>query len=250
MVQRGEETSTARNVAGAENAGGSWTKDDAAGRTKGHTAFGPCSDPMMDEASNVVFSNIVTLPVLPEPSGPVQGLTQFMNLVLTSTKNSLFGVVRGIAETESADAGRWYHYNQRKVPGLWECETTDTPCMYEAEMAFIRNREIDRQILGVLEERLRVCWASQEAPWHADDTNVDACGEISMFKRQAEMNYATKYKSLPEYGMQCSKALMKQKNRYIEQRWLERQGRSYTELQNMLAEPISAAFYWDCQKWE
>ena len=64
-------------------------------------------------------------------------------------------------------------------------------------------------VLGVLEERLRLCWASQEAQWHTIDTQLDACGEISMFKRQAEMNYATKYKSLPEYGMQSSKALMK-----------------------------------------
>merc|ERR1712035_257660 len=130
------------------------------------------------------------------------------------TKNNFkfLGAVRGITENENADAGRWYHYNQRKVPGLWECDTTDTACMYEAEMAYIRGREIDRQILGVLEERLRMCWASQDALWHTIDTNLDACGEISMFKRQAEMNYATKYKSLPEYGMQSSKALMKVSN--------------------------------------
>ena len=57
-----------------------------------------------------------------------------------------------------------------------------------------------------------MCWASQDALWHTIDTNLDACGEISMFKRQAEMNYATKYKSLPEYGMQSSKALMKVSN--------------------------------------
>jgi len=249
-MTRGEESGTARHVASAENAGGSWTKDDAASRTKGNTAFGPCSDPMMDEASNMVFSNIVTLPVLPEPTGPLHAAWQSLKVVWDQSKNMALGAVRATVENENADAGRWYHYNERKVPGLWECDTTDTACMYEAEMAYIRNREVDRQILGVLEERLRMCWASQEAQWHTIDTNLDVCGEISMFKRQAEMNYATKYKSLPAYGMQSSKALMKQKNRFIEKRWLERQGRSYSELQNMLSEPLSAAFYWDCQKWE
>jgi len=249
-MARGEETGTARHVASAENVGGSWTKADAEGRTKGNTAFGPCSDPMMDEASNQVFSNIVTLPVMPEPTGPMTGVWQGVKLILDQSKNLVAGAIRSTVENESADAGRWYHYNERKVPGLWECDTTDTACMYEAEMAYIRNREVDRQILGVLEERLRVCWASQEAQWHTIDTNLDVCGEISMFKRQAEMNYATKYKSLPAYGMQSSKCLMKQKNRFIEQRWLERQGRSYSELQNMLSEPLSAAFFWDCQKWE
>merc|ERR1719414_2150157 len=224
-MTRGEETGTARHVASAENVGGSWTKADAEGRTKGNTAFGPCSDPMMDEASNQVFANIVTLPVMPEPTGPMTGVWQGLKFILDQSKNLAIGAVRATVENENADAGRWYHYNERKVPGLWECNTTDTACMYEAEMAFIRNREVDRQIL-------------------------DVCGEISMFKRQAEMNYATKYKSLPAYGMQSSKALMKQKNRFIEQRWLERQGRSYSELQNMLSEPLSAAFFWDCQKWE
>ena len=59
--------------------------------------------------------------------------------------NRLLGAVRATVENENADAGRWYHYNERKVPGLWECDTTDTACMYEAEMAYIRNREVDRQ---------------------------------------------------------------------------------------------------------
>lgn len=91
MVQRGEETATARHFASAENHGGSWTKDDAAGRTKGNTAFGPCSDPMMDEASNQVFSNIVTMPVLPEPSGPVTGLGQGFKFILDQSKNLFLG---------------------------------------------------------------------------------------------------------------------------------------------------------------
>jgi len=247
---RGEETSTARHFASAENAGGSWTKADAEQRTKGNTAFGPGSDPMMDEASNLVFSNIVTMPIMPEPTGPFMGIWQSLKQILEQPKNLAFGAMRSFCETENADAGRWYHYNERKVPGLWECDTTDTACMYEAEMAYIRHREVDRQILGVLEERQRLCWLTQETTWYTINTNLDPCGEISMFKRQAEMNYATKYKSLPAYGMQSSKAFMKQKNRFIEQRWLERQGRSYSELQNMLSEPLSAAFYWDCQKWE
>ena len=165
-MARGEETGTARHVASAENVGGSWTKADAEGRTKGNTAFGPCSDPMMDEASNQVFSNIVTLPVMPEPTGPVTGVWQGLKFILDQSKNlaigesirphtftsayaeylnRLLGAVRATVENENADAGRWYHYNERKVPGLWECDTTDTACMYEAEMAYIRNREVDRQ---------------------------------------------------------------------------------------------------------
>ena len=87
MVQRGEETGTARHVASAENLGGSWTTADAKARTKGNTAFGPCSDPMLDEASNQVFSDIVTMPVLPEPTGPMVGLWQGAKFVFDQSKN-------------------------------------------------------------------------------------------------------------------------------------------------------------------
>ena len=168
-MARGEETGTARHVASAENVGGSWTKADAEGRTKGNTAFGPCSDPMMDEASNQVFSNIVTLPVMPEPTGPMTGVWQGVKLILDQSKNLvagktaytfthasslILGAIRSTVENESADAGRWYHYNERKVPGLWECDTTDTACMYEAEMAYIRNREVDRQSKFKMEKPL------------------------------------------------------------------------------------------------
>ena len=90
-MTRGEETGTARHVASAENVGGSWTKADAEGRTKGNTAFGPCSDPMMDEASNQVFSNIVTLPVMPEPTGPMTGVWQGLKFILDQSKNLAIG---------------------------------------------------------------------------------------------------------------------------------------------------------------
>ena len=104
-MTRGEESGTARHVASAENAGGSWTKDDATSRTKGNTAFGPCSDPMMDEASNMVFSNIVTLPVLPEPTGPLHAAWQSLKIVWDQSKNMALG---NMAES-SPPGGANYH---------------------------------------------------------------------------------------------------------------------------------------------
>lgn len=94
--------------------------------------------------------------------------------------------------------------------------------------------------------------------------NTEKCNELAMFKRQADMNYAAKYRNLNHWGVQSTKALMKvlsfhplalfkisvqQKNRFIEKRWLERQGKSFDEIQNMMHEPLSQAFFYDMWKW-
>jgi len=247
MATRGTESGDQPDVASAFNRGGSWSfADNVAQRTKGYVAFGPVPDPVKEEASNMNFANIVTLPIMPEPE--TTGLSMPRSLVKLNyfLKNSFDALVNG----KSEKSGRFYHEVKRRVPGLWECATNDRACWYEAEMEFLKEREIDRHVLQVLEDRQRMCWVNQDAHWYDQHQNFDPCAEITAFKRQADMNYDTKYKNLPRIGWQAPPALMKQKNRFIEKRWLERQGKSYEELQNMFHEPLTAAFYWDCMKWE
>jgi hypothetical protein len=116
-------------------------------------------------------------------------------------------------------------------------------------MQFKKDREVDRMVLQVLEDRLRSCWNAQGSLWGDRDMNTEKCNELAMFKRQADMNYAAKYRNLNHWGVQSTKALMKQKNRFIEKRWLERQGKSFDEIQNMMHEPLSQAFFYDMWKW-
>ena len=104
---------------------------------------------------------------------------------------------------------KWYHEQRRRIPGLWNCPTNDRACLYEAEMQFKMDREVDRAVLQVLEDRLRACWTAQGAAWNERDTNIEKCHELAMFKRQADMNYATKYRNILCWGVQSTKALMK-----------------------------------------
>ena len=104
---------------------------------------------------------------------------------------------------------KWYHEQRRRIPGLWECPTNDRACLYEAEMQYKMDREVDRAVLQVLEDRLRACWTAQGTAWNERDVNVEKCHELAMFKRQADMNYATKYRNILCWGVQSTKALMK-----------------------------------------
>ena len=62
----------------------------------------------------------------------------------------ILDTMRRVNENGTADGGRWYHPATRRVPGLWECNTNDTACMYEAEMQFIKDREVDRQGMNII----------------------------------------------------------------------------------------------------
>lgn len=110
---------------------------------------------------------------------------------------------------------KWYHESRRRFPGLWACNTNDHACVYEAEMQFKMDREVDRMVLQVLEDRLRQCWTAQGATWNSRDYNVEKCHELAMFKRQADMNYATKYRNICVWGVQTTKILMKVKLFYF-----------------------------------
>ena len=54
-------------VVSSTNPGGSWEHQDGANRAQGHAAYGPCEDPIKQEARDAAFADIVTLPILPEP---------------------------------------------------------------------------------------------------------------------------------------------------------------------------------------
>jgi len=252
-MQRGTEVSTQANVASATNPGGSWQITDK-DRTKGHAVYGPCEDPMHQEARDANFADIVTLPIMPEPIASEQPQWTIPQIITMGPngfyqiKDRVLGWWRWAMNT-NYNGEKWYHESRKRIPGLWQCETNDLTCLYEAEMQFKHDREVDRMVLQVLEDRLRGCWMAQGATWNTRDWNVEKCNELAMFKRQADMNYSTKYRNIMPWGVQSVKALMKQKNRFIERRWLSRQGRSYDELQNMMHEPISQAMMWDMMKW-
>jgi len=251
-MTRGTESGDQRNVASAVNPGGSWKPGDDAARTQGHIAFGPCEDPIKQEARDANFADIVTLPILPEPQqNPITAGMQMWRSGEFSAyglKDRILGFWRWANQT-NYNGEKWFHETRRRVPGVWECPTNDRACIYEAEMQFKKDREVDRMVLQVLEDRLRSCWNAQGSLWGDRDMNTEKCNELAMFKRQADMNYAAKYRNLNHWGVQSTKALMKQKNRFIEKRWLERQGKSFDEIQNMMHEPLSQAFFYDMWKW-
>merc|ERR1711953_489921 len=138
-AERGTESGDQPCSASAFNVGGSWQwAENVKQRAQGYVAYGPVADPLKDEASNINFSNIVTMPIVPEPDVPkVFGRPYF------GWMDSLHNAFDSLVNSQSPSAGRFYHEVQRRVPGIWECDVGPnvSACWYEAEMQFIRERE-------------------------------------------------------------------------------------------------------------
>jgi len=76
----GTEVGSQPNVASSSNPGGSW-KPEYVDRTKGHAVYGPCENPMHQEARDTNFADIVTLPIMPEPKpNPQYTITQALTM--------------------------------------------------------------------------------------------------------------------------------------------------------------------------
>ena len=96
-------------------------------RTKGYVAFGPVPDPVKEEASNMNFANIVTLPIMPEPE--TTGLSMPRSLVKLNyfLKSEFFSLklfqsffqdsFDALVNGKSEKSGRFYHEVKRRVPG-------------------------------------------------------------------------------------------------------------------------------------
>ncbi|KAF7489403.1 NADH dehydrogenase [ubiquinone] 1 beta subcomplex subunit 10 [Sarcoptes scabiei] len=112
----------------------------------------------------------------------------------------------------------YYHKKFRKVPAIDECYIDDYACIYEADNAFKRQRQVDFEILKILNYRFNRC-----LQWNRNINEWDNAGTMCLKERevlhQAEINAAIKYGELGPTSNVID-AYMKQKHRLI---WERRQ---------------------------
>lgn len=58
----------------------------------------------------------------------------------------------------------WYHRKYRRVPTIDQCYTDDPVCTVEANMQFVRDKEVEAEILAILRGRYMDCihWEGAE----------------------------------------------------------------------------------------
>jgi len=108
----------------------------------------------------------------------------------------------------------WYHRKYRRVPTIDQCYTDDQVCMYEAQEQFIRDRNVESEILGILRKRMEDC-VKREYPDHKPH-----CLKLRDAYEEAAGAWFAKYGDMG-YWCDAKKTFMKQKHRLL---WERRHG--------------------------
>ncbi|KAJ8318007.1 hypothetical protein KUTeg_003098 [Tegillarca granosa] len=107
----------------------------------------------------------------------------------------------------------YYHRRFRRVPTIDQCYEGELVCQFEANEQFKRDKQVDKQILRIMNERKTDCFN-----YHLDDRNV-MCAKVSKEYEEAADNFFIKYGDLP-VSCDVLDVYMKQKHRLI---WERRQ---------------------------
>uniref|UniRef100_A0A481SX55 NADH dehydrogenase [ubiquinone] 1 beta subcomplex subunit 10 n=1 Tax=Franklinothrips vespiformis TaxID=297892 RepID=A0A481SX55_FRAVS len=107
----------------------------------------------------------------------------------------------------------WYHRKYRRVPTVDQCYTDDPVCIFEADMQFLRDKNVDSEIISILRGRYEQC-VVYEGP------DATKCASLWETYEQAAANWFCKYGDLGAHAKSYD-AFMKQKHRLI---WERRYG--------------------------
>lgn len=108
---------------------------------------------------------------------------------------------------------RYYHQKFRRVPNIWECDTQDTMCIYEAESQFRRDLKVDHEIVRIIDHRLTHCLTTEM------QNNKFRCKDIEELSHKVKYAFHVKYGDIGK-TINARSTLNKQKNRFIEDRYL------------------------------
>jgi len=168
-------------------------------------AVPPCNDPMFAVAearTDWTWYNWVRLPDL---------MRKFYNSC------SLF-------ETEPM-----FHIPQKPVTPIWDCELTDPICSAEANRRAMHDKKVEYLMLKTMSLRLDSCHretcAHEMIQYNRNEAYDVQCGPLEQTLREMEAAYELKWGRLnsvaPHLNL-AKLAYMKQKNRYIEDRFRHR----------------------------
>ena len=182
--------------------------------------FGPIEDPYQRERKRLYADPMIDIPVFEFKSNwnPIPLFQKIIYYTFEWPIDKAYDFIRSITVTKPL---RYYHHKFRRVPPIWECSTDDPVCLYEAESQFRRDMKIDQEILDMIQMRYDVCICTHP------ENEYTKCKEVEELLERVRHAWHVKY---GELGIYCNarNVLNKQKNRFIEERYLARIGKSDT----------------------
>lgn len=169
-------------------------------------------------------------PFEPDWNRPKTGLLIFGRFLADTVRKPAHWIRENIVLPNRGEKYYWYHKKYEKALPIDECFTDDFVCIYEADIEYKRNRQVDRAILDLLQYRYDNCnfWNKTTRDQEYVSEN---CDDIALSIEREELNYKIKYGDLPNKGT-VLQAFNKQKHRMIMERRIalkKMQDRGWTE---------------------
>lgn len=113
----------------------------------------------------------------------------------------------------------WYHKRFKHALPVDECYFDDLACLYEADVEYKRNREVDKATIELLRNRLDACyfWHSNRKGGAMKIMATDECKELEDTWERERENYQTKYGEI-HFQHTVVQAYIRQKVRMIAER--------------------------------
>jgi len=176
---------------------------------------GPIEDPLLKEHNREYGEKVITVlqrdqKAFFKPFTMISVTGYYLFAKPAAMWNS---IVEAVAPTKKP--ARFYHQKFNRVPNIWECDRNDPVCIFEAEDQFHRDKVVEQEIIRILQERLTKC--------QIQNKNIadSKCNELFELVESASNAYHIKYGELG-VKLNARTCLNKQKNRFIEGRYVER----------------------------
>ncbi|KAL7978981.1 hypothetical protein Chor_015005 [Crotalus horridus] len=115
----------------------------------------------------------------PEPPVPPSGPTLFFEKLFYYT----------VDRPRANSKVYYYHREFRRVPDITECLEDDYLCIYEAEMQWKRDLQVDQEIVKIIRERLGACRVREgvNAPENYDELGAYGSARRCLMKQKHRM---------------------------------------------------------------
>jgi len=179
------------------------------------------------------WGEVITVPVTDSIPKPTPGWPWILDTGRNYTTWMMEELPRKVRKfylsMQMFDTEPYYHVKRPDTTPIWDCPVNDTLCATAANRKANADRRVEWNMIRLLQTRLRNCRANtvyrEESPYGCNEGYEVLCGPLEETIKEMQAAFELKWgniQSIYPNANLAQRAYMKQKNRFIEDRYRHR----------------------------